>query len=56
MAREHRILIGDNGAGDSVQADNGIEEGLHDGCGGVWVPHGYEVPVLGEPVDVSQDD
>jgi hypothetical protein len=56
LAGEHRVPIRDDGTGDIVQADDVVEECLCDGGGGVRMPQGYEVAVLGEPVDYHQDD
>jgi hypothetical protein len=56
LASEHRVPIQEDGTGDVVQADDVVEEGLHDGGGGVRMLQGYEVAVLGEPVDDRQDD
>jgi hypothetical protein len=48
LASEHRVPIQEDGTGDVVQADDVVEEGLHDGGGGVRMLQGYEVAVLGE--------
>jgi hypothetical protein len=58
LAGEHQVPIGDDGAGDLVQADDVVKECLHSGGGGsgLWMPQGDEVPIFGEPVNGSQDD
>jgi hypothetical protein len=56
LTREHQIPIRDNGTGDSVQANDGVEESLHENGGGVRVTQMYEVVIFGEPVGDSQDD
>jgi hypothetical protein len=56
LAGEHRVPIRDDGIGDTMKADDVVEEGLRDGGGSVWMPQWYEVALLGEPVNDRQDD
>jgi hypothetical protein len=51
---EDEVTITHDGLRHTVEMDDGVEEGLGDHRGGVWVVEGDEVCVLGEPVHHGQ--